>query len=686
MFLLRKKFVIKTVDFITEMLYYTYEFDIKRGGVMMLTQRLGSGKDDKYMDTVLKIIKENPGSCDEVWFATEYGFPPLERHTAAAEGIISTAEKFRKEGIRVSLQLSNTIGHGEYIASCDCSGLLFEGSEVEHMVGDDGKLAEYCFCWRGKNFKKYTYDAIKKYAGVKPHAIWIDDDLRPCNHMPVNHGCFCDDCLKKFNDIYGSSFTRSELVHEINFGDTKWRKRYMDFVKDGLYEFTFELCSAIHEVMPETSVGLQQGGFGGYIEGGAHSILKAICDATGKPPLSRPGGGAYDDYNPMEFIDKGRTMLKQIRDLPPYVKEIRPEIENLPFVTYGKSIPGVCFETSYYFAIGATAMSYSMMMHLKESIDWYGQMLNAFSHHRSYWQELAETNKTTSPDGITLVCPHSNMSIKCTKPFDYVLGDNEYEEDILGFISLPLVYEYRDSGVFVMCGKTAEKLSDEEIEKLIGLPVLTDGDAIDVLKKRCFDLGISAEKISVLMLNEEFSEHKINCGHLGDTWNGKFLISEAYKLVGGNPEVMGRYKKTVPGYEENDGTIANAIITTPKGAKWAVFGFDLFNRTVSTAKREQIFNSIEYISDKNISARMITAFSSTIHPRVNADGSLACVSITNCTMGKQENIKIKVQCEPGTKAVLMGQYLTPSELTVDENNIVTIPEIGGWNVATLFFE
>ncbi len=327
-----------------------------------------------------------------------------------------------------------------------------------------------------------------------------------------------------------------------------------------------------------------------------------------------------------------------------------------------------------------------MMMSLREKSDWYGQMLSAFSRHRDYWQKLAEVNKRTVPDGVTLVYPHNSWSVKCTEPFDYILGKNEDEEHILGFINLPLVYEYRDSGVFVMSGETAKRLSDEEIEKIIGLPVLTDGKAVDVLKNRGFDLGIAAERISIRRLNEEFTEHEINSGNAGTRWNGKFLTDEAYKLVGGNPEVIGRYIKTVPGSEENDGAVANVVIKTPNGAKWAVFGFDLLNRTVSTAKREQIFNSIEYISGKPLSSRMITAFSAMVHPRADKDGSLACVSITNCTMGKYENVKIKVQHEPGTKALLMGQYLTPAELSVDENGIVTIPEIGGWNVATLFFE
>lgn len=131
-------------------------------------------------------------------------------------------------------------------------------------------------------------------------------------------------------------------------------------------------------------------------------------------------------------------------------------------------------------------------------------MLSAFSRHRDYWQKLAEVNKRTVPDGVTLVYPHNSWSVKCTEPFDYILGKNEDEEHILGFINLPLVYEYRDSGVFVMSGETAKRLSDEEIEKIIGLPVLTDGKAVDVLKNRGFDLGIAAERISIRRLNEEF--------------------------------------------------------------------------------------------------------------------------------------------------------------------------------------
>ena len=50
------------------------------------------------------------------------------------------AEKFRKNGIAVSLQISNTLGHSDFYASTnDMSGLVYKGSPAEKAVGDGGE-------------------------------------------------------------------------------------------------------------------------------------------------------------------------------------------------------------------------------------------------------------------------------------------------------------------------------------------------------------------------------------------------------------------------------------------------------------------------------------------------------------------------------------------------------------------
>lgn len=128
---------------------------------MKLIQRLGSALDDEYINDYLKLITNNKGSCDEVWFATLYGFPKLDTHKTYAKKIKEYAMLFRSEKIGVSLQLSNSIGHGQYMSARDCTGLIYEGSNVEKMVGPDGIAADYCFCFRGENFKKYLLRELR---------------------------------------------------------------------------------------------------------------------------------------------------------------------------------------------------------------------------------------------------------------------------------------------------------------------------------------------------------------------------------------------------------------------------------------------------------------------------------------------------------------------------------------------
>ena len=82
--------------------------------------------DLELLSRFLELWKRNPGSCDEVWFATWYGYPTVATHVRLAKMITRAAEMVRSRGIGVSLQISNTIGHGEYTSVRDFSGFGFE--------------------------------------------------------------------------------------------------------------------------------------------------------------------------------------------------------------------------------------------------------------------------------------------------------------------------------------------------------------------------------------------------------------------------------------------------------------------------------------------------------------------------------------------------------------------------------
>ena len=63
--------------------------------MITLIQRLGSEtqlKDD-FIDALIEKIKENPGSCTDVWLASKYGFPSIEEHKKTAEKLSKVLPK-----------------------------------------------------------------------------------------------------------------------------------------------------------------------------------------------------------------------------------------------------------------------------------------------------------------------------------------------------------------------------------------------------------------------------------------------------------------------------------------------------------------------------------------------------------------------------------------------------------------
>lgn len=80
-----------------------------------------------------------------------------------------------------------------------------------YRVDAKGKPVHYCACVNEALLKDNTDAAAQlKQAGFKK--VFYDDDLRMGNFGPQVQGCFCDDCIARFNDSFGYSLTRAELA------------------------------------------------------------------------------------------------------------------------------------------------------------------------------------------------------------------------------------------------------------------------------------------------------------------------------------------------------------------------------------------------------------------------------------------------------------------------------------------
>ncbi len=227
---------------------------------------------------------------------------------------------------------------------------------------------------------------------------------------------------------------------------------------------------------------------------------------------------------------------------------------------------------------------------------------------------------------------------------------------------------------------------------------------------RGFNLPVDAEEINTLTLSERFTDHIINDGMVSRRWNGQFCASDSYEIIAKDDsqvEVLSEYVKvTSPDTPQNEcvymancvirknkavNKIANAVFTTPLGAKWAVFGFDIWGRTVSTEKKDIYLNTAAYISGHRQSAGIVTPLKALLQSRVNEKGELTQVSITNITVADSGNVKLRVLNPISTKAIFAGQYSEEKELTLVPTETegifeITLSNLKPWTVSTVFFQ
>ena len=85
---------------------------------------------------------------------------------------------------------------------------------------------------------------------------------------------------------------------------------------------------------------------------------------------------------------------------PDYVVEKWAEVENTPDVMFGKSMEGMCKESSLYLAYGCTGLTYAAIMSPYEHLSEYERIFKWLSLYRPFWEKIAAHNRNTSCSGV----------------------------------------------------------------------------------------------------------------------------------------------------------------------------------------------------------------------------------------------------------------------------------------------
>lgn len=672
----------------------------------MLTYRLGLFQmEPQRAQELADAIARQKGGCDEVWLTTLGYYPSLDYHKTLAERWVEPARIFRKAGVRVALQVANTLGHRDWDSlrpeknSFLMKGMCVDGKHVDVLRGPDGKECWSCFCWRGERFRSYINGLVKIYCEkIQPYCLWLDDDLRPFAHLTVRYGCFCDNCMQRFNEQYGTSYTREELAQEINYGDTAVREKFLSFTKEGVREFLFGVVKACHEVSPDTHFGFEYGHMADYPAMDENYIIEALHDASGMEVELRPGGGFYNDKAPYGEYVKAMFLSAEMVDLPKCVSRVKAELENLPGVAFGKSIGGIINEGTLDLAYGCNGLTFTDVQSCHEPMAYYEKILHRLARIRPYWEKLAAVTDRTSRGGASIFRSRK-ANLKPLKegdaPFSWaeIPADANYNWFRIG---LPITYDRSGASVYLLNSFDADGLTDEDIEFLLTKPVVADAQSVDAIIKRGYGdrFDFSLREINNNDAMEYYIDHPVNAGYVGN-----FMHENPYATKPMRRYVFENYTADTQeiGLSKTNSLISDntvigtcAVVTKIKNsdAKWAIFGYSVWSDLISEAKRNQLSGAMDAIA--RMPARLFGGEQAALICSVTKELECAAITVSSVSQGGTDEMTVAVRRPTGKciSAYTSRERVFVPEILEDKGDelVIKLPPIDPYELVTLFFE
>jgi len=631
------------------------------------------------------IFNHNPGSCDEVWFSTYYGYPLKEKHSYMANRLLGCADLLRKNDIKVSLQISNTIGHSSMHETTDISGF-----EWDSFVGCNGEISKKCCCPRDERFLTYILETTRYYAKLLPDYVWIDDDLRMNNHSPVKYGCFCDRCINYFNLENDSNYSRNELVDAIN-KDINLRDRFIKFNQRSLWGVVKAVTDAILPVSPDSSIGIQMTTYPSTTFNGDNFdfLMGKILEHTGRPAAIRPGGGFYDDHQPRNVLKKGLKLSSATQRKTGEVEVSQAEIENIPHTFSGKSIKGTLIESAVYLAFGCTSLSFSAFMSQNEKATFYERLLGGLSRWGSFLRDYEKLNRGTENGGagIVLSVSHNKKPGSSKAPFEW----NGYKgEDIFSMMEygVPLAWYSNNTPVALLHFSEVDALSDDEIYELFSKGVILDPAAVLKLNERGLSeiLNIDIEEFDVMDCCDIVSRHPFNSEFGGQVWHNYYTMSKDPKpmiLHPNNKEaiVLGNFIQ-----RKNNSVIrgvSSVIQKTSLGGKAAVFSYNPWTNYVNSARRYQIMESLDWLSNGSMPVIMKNPAQAVIIPRVDEQGTLVNAMVINIGLDDITNMEVYLRAEDRAGFEWIqpeSRPVNPNFTNTDRGKLVRLPLMKPWDI------
>ena len=440
---------------------------------------------------------------------------------------------------------------------------------------------------------------------------------------------------------------------------------------------------------PDSVMALQQGGRVPMAAQSQAACLDEMYEVTGKNPPCRIGGGFYADHDPSEMLVKAMKINFMMSRLPEYVHLRTTEIENLPFVSYGKSVECSALEAALYMAYGANAASVTMMNN-QEPLSYHRKIFEKLSMYRPYYEAVTEHNGFLPTGGLTVYQPKTPHLAKMKGQPEYTWHDEIIFEGIpLMRLGIPVNIE-PEGDIYFLSAKSAAQVREEDMELLLRSPVILTGEA---LCKLCelgyYDLiGADAHPVEDQYKMATYDlpcEHPITEGFPDDAYSDTYYFCKDTQYLIEGEGIDPIYEVYSSQYETKLGTSV-AVVTTKYGARWFVKGRALTNPVIPTFRRDMLIRAMNYISEKPLAAYVKSVGQMVCVPRVNEQGRVVSVTVLNVSISECEDVELAIANPVGNTARIVDPYLPEKEASLREAGeyvTVKIGDLAPWRLRTV---
>jgi len=635
---------------------------------------------EDQLEHLLRLLGEYPCGITQMALFTTTTHIPMTLQTFAERLAIieKRLEMIREAGFSAGINHLTTIGH-----HCEDLGAGLK-DQYTYMTNIKGEVCQGSYCMRNeKLLKEYIVPCYTMMANTHPDFIWIDDDIR-YGHMPIGNGCFCDGCIKAFNEKHGFTYTRETLHAALNENNTALRKLWLDHNSDAICELFAVIADTVYAIDPHITLGFMTGER--YFEGYQFARYAQALSAGGTHEIMwRPGGGAYDDFSYDSIVSKKEELGRQNAYLPEYVTVVQSEIENFPYQLLKKTPKSTAMEAAMSMTVGCSGAAFNILpSETKESLDTIIPHLRAINSLAAFYRKEQELLFDLVPTGIHTGWRIDSQAAVPEGEFSSMYGGMyaAYAREMFLF-GLPQAFHKEHAPVTLLTGQAAAVMNDDEILKVLSGGVYMDALALRYLWSRGFGdlLGFGAGEEIPVDAREQYIGHPFNEKIVGGIRNCRqaFNIGNSTALIPQSPKCQ-VLSRLIDYHERVLCDCACGVFENALGGRICIAGYYPFEWVSDYQKTIQLNRLFVWLS-KGTLPSFTDNYKRVHNITLCGDGRL-CVTQFNAGNDDLYEVSVAVRTKKNT-AVLYTMYEGEKTLQADhtvsyegnEYQYFTIPQI-----------